>query len=436
VNIPILVLLASCVLDVCILAMLSPLPTACFFAFMTAAFPKSGIKPGAFPFPVFLFGIILVVLLARQSDRRLGIRSTVSLPRGTHAMLSVYCCYIVARGIDVAASGGIAAAAPLMAWTVIPPYLFVRSVQLAPETAARIRHSLELGFILASFVGAAQVVFGVVKVQLAGLTYAFGDDIAAKRNTIFTGSGAGYSIDYSKIPATYQNGNIFGLVAAVFASIAIHKICKGTARRMDYTILLCGLASVGFSGSRTAIIALGCACLYTFWLQRGLLGGRIKIVALFLIAWTSVLAVEPKLAERYSYGALASTGGAGRSSAWSDALSQMHIIDYFVGVNPWRPFIDGWVGVIMQIGICGVVLLTAVILSFRPDPVSRVGLVVLGVGAVFDGSNTLFPTWFIPAVLLGLERSLASDQWSTPHPAPVQSVVASHGPAGTRRRHR
>lgn len=367
-------------------AIFKPYQAACTIAFFAAAFPKAGVKVGGFPFPVFLFGLLLaVVLIAIHSKRD-------RVPTGTVVIFGIYLTLVLARCLLIAEAGpsGIFA---FIAWAALPLIVLFLMTPVS-DAVPGFRRAFEYGFLVAVGYALVQFVAGIDAVAVPGLTYALGDDITEKHNVIFSDTGA----DFSKIPSTYQNGNIFGLVAAFFFVASMKRIVGSSATRLDWLVAAGSLGSIALSGSRTAIIA-GMAGALLIFLRRGSLGRKILIIAAAIGAVWGVLALQPGLVARYSIEDLAETGGAGRSQMWAAEMARLTPVEVLFGSDE-RRLSEGWVGIILQIGVVGVVLLAAaVILMLRSKPDWRVPFLVLAVGAVVDSSFQTFPTWFIPAAM-------------------------------------
>lgn len=369
-------------------ALFKPLQAACVLAFLTAAFPKAGIKVDGFPFPVFLFGLILAIALATIALGWKRRAPTMDI------LLLIYLVWVLCRVVAVGLPAGFTPAFQLLAWSAIPVVLLVITTHLKGD-GTPIRKSLERGFLVACVYALVQFVGGVVETAIPGLSYALGDDILEKNNVIYSSTVA----DFSKIPSTYQNGNIFGLAAAVFFSAALLRIAKKQSSVQDVVVLLGALAAIALSGSRTAILAAAIVTLVVF-LRGGSLSRKLAISAVAVGVVMTVVTIQPGFIERYSIDNILASGGAGRSDVWSMVLSQLTPLEYFFGMATWRTPAEGVIGMMMQIGIFGMILLVAIIArSISRRSGMWVVWLTLAIGASIDSSYMLFPTWFIPAAL-------------------------------------
>ncbi|MCY0905465.1 hypothetical protein [Arthrobacter sp. H14-L1] len=367
-----------------------PHKTACVLGFLTAAFPKAGVKIGDFPFPVFLFGLFVAVLLIR-----------VHQPRSRHTTTTVlallaFLTWVFVRALQFLPSGTSSVAA-FVAWAGVPLVMFAVSTTVAGD-AVKFRRAIEWGFLVAVAYAVVQFFGGLESTAIPGLTHAFGDTITNKHNVIYSDNGD----DFSKIPSTYQNGNIFGIVAAVFFTLAMMRIMAKKASHLD-VLVLCGAAiAITLSGSRTAIVAAGIAGVILL-LRGGHLGRKVAVLMAVGAAVVVVIGLQPGLFARYSVNDIASTGGAGRSTMWDLAESQMSELEFAFGTSTYR-LTEGWLGIVMQIGILGIALLcVAVVLVARKRPAMKLPLLVLVAGAIIDSTYQVFPTWFLVAALAAAE---------------------------------
>jgi hypothetical protein len=153
-----------------------------------------------------------------------------------------------------------------------------------------------------------------------------------------------------------------------------------------------------------------------------MLGGLLVAIA------ELVMGVRPALVERYSWSLVAETGGAGRWDQWQYLISELSFRDWLFGASfDVGREAEGWAVMAMHIGLVGMALLTAAVVALtRTRRGWRVGLVVLLVGAIFDSSFRLFPTWFLPAAMMAVAEFPAG--WSRPGSGSELGVlVEPHG---------
>jgi hypothetical protein len=367
-----------------------PVVAASVLAFLTAAFPKAGVKVGDFPFPVFLFGLMAAVFIL-----------WLSTPRRTHPPTTVlfvgaYLTLVAAKALQFSGDGP-ASVFAFVAWAALPIVVLAMTTSM-DSVDPRFARALQWGFLFSVLYAGVQFVGGLEATAIPALTQALGDDITEKHNVIYVQGGE----NFSKIPSTYHNGNIYGLAAAVFLTHAMIRLLARRGTKLDVAVAVGSVLAIGLSGSRTAILAAG-AAIVILVLRRGSMRWRVGIVAIALLAAGAVLVLEPDLARRYTVDAVISSGGSGRSAIWATYLSAMTPTDLLLGADTRAGVPDGWVGVLLQIGILGVLLLiAAVVTMMKRRPEWRLILVVLFIGAVIDSSYVTFPTWFIPAALVAV----------------------------------
>lgn len=411
---PLLPVVISLLLSLGVWGYFQPLQVACLLGFLTAAFPKAGIKVGTFPFPVFLFGLIIaVLLLSRIASRR---------DTPPHLWLALYgfLGWIAIRAL-VFVPAGVSSVAAFVAWSALPVVVLSLSTRLIGVPAA-FRKSMEAGFIVAVGYGCLQLAFGVEQVAVAGLTYAFGDDLRTKNNVIFSDDG-----DISKIPSTYQNGNIFGVIAAVFLILALIRLTRSSWGRLDIAILPASVIAIALSGSRTAILGAILAGGIVI-VSSGTIGTKLRILLGVGAVGALAIASQPGLLARYSLSALLESGGAGRSDLWAETFSRLRITDLLFG-TPQYQLVEGWLGLFLQLGLIGISLLvTVVIFLVERRPLFGFAVLILAVAAFFDSTYFVFPTWFIPAaiaassVVATRESTTTETHNSHPHSAAVKAL--------------
>lgn len=377
-------------------------------AFLTAAFPKAGVKIGEFPFPVFLFGLAASLILVIVG------RGRRSLPPGTTLILMSYFALVLGRTV-IFLEEGVASAVAFAAWAAVPVAMTFIGVQVQ-DAIPKLTTAIQRGFIVAVAFGLVQFVGGVEQTAVPGLTYALGDDLTSKNNVIYVDVGE----DYSKIPSTYQNGNIFGLVAAAFFAMALTRLASRRATGWQYALLVSSAIAIALSGSRTAVVAAVVAFVAVF-LRGGHVGKKLTAVGLLGIAVAVVIQVQPGLVYRNSLDAVTSTGGAGRIAMWARALNEMSVIELLFGTSR-TTLVEGWLGIIMQLGIAGLALLAvSMMLLVRRRRALWLPWLVLAIGALLDSSYLLFPTWFLFAALSADGNGPGEGGTSTP-PQSLQPV--------------
>ncbi len=394
---------------VAIAAVLRPFRVACLFGFLAAAFPKAGFKIDGFPFPVFLFGLVVAVALLFVTQPKRRPRTAVLV------VVGVWLTFVGARTVLLLDEGAGSVFA-FVAWAALPIVLLTMTTALVSVPPQWLR-SFQWGFLVSAAYAVVQLVGGVTQTAISGVTFAAGDDLADKHNTIYVTGG----VDFSKIPSTYQNGNIYGIVAAVFLVFTLVRLLRRRGTKLDVLVVLAAVMAIGLSGSRTAIIAAGLPILVLL-LRKGSLRWRAGIVTIAVVAVMAVFTLRPGLAQRYTLDSIVSSGGSGRTRIWAEYLAQMRPGDFVFGMPDILGIPDGWVGVVIQIGYVGSVLLAVAVFALsRARPEWNLVLLVLLIGALIDSTYITFPTWFLPAALFAARLD---DDNSTLATAPVRSPSA------------
>lgn len=393
--------------SVVVLGIYKPLYLAVVLAFLTAAFPKAGIKMGGFPFPIFLFGLVLSVVILwmiNKERRRFSIASQI--------IFISYISWVLSRGLWLATTGSVPRETfSFLAFSIIPAMILFFSTSILKPDKAYSR-SFQVGFIVAAIFGIFQWNFGLDETAIPGLTIAWGDSYEFKNNVIYDSVNG----DFTKIPSTYQNGNIFGVTSGFFFLVSFYRLTLRKAIFFDYAIMAIALLMVGISGSRTAL--LGTLLVGGFMVLRRLsLVKGLSLITVVLALFVLLFSIQPGLAERYSLANVINSGGAGRATIWATAVNEISAFEIFVGTDKFVSA-EGWAGGVQQLGLVGITLLLAfVILRTRHLAASPFIIAFLGICAILDSSYVLFPTWFIPAAMAAtpvfLEES--SELLTKPH---------------------
>lgn len=381
----------------CLLLVVLHLPksaTIGILGVLVAAIPKSGVRLEQLPLPIMLLalGVALLVLNDRRATR---LRPQVI------SVLILLVLWMSARlFLIVWAGGSLAQIVALVAWSVLPAaVLAFASRRPVTATGHQLRRrwgfALEVGVMIACIFGLVQALGGIEATKISGITIAAGDSYASKYVDIL----AGDSDPFSKIPSTYHNGNIFGVVTGFFFVTAASRAAANGASRWDIVLLgLTGTATL-LAASRSVLLAVGLAVLVG-GLGRASLRRKIGIGAgAGLIAAVGLL-MQPGLAERFSLSSLMDSTGAGRTERWADVVevNGFHLV---LGTTDWvtGTVSEGAVGAAQQIGVIGIgltVLLAARVTCPANMREWRLPLVVVAGCFVLDSSYLVFPTLFIP----------------------------------------
>ncbi len=295
----------------------------------------------------------------------------------------------------------------LIGWYLLPALVLygTRSGEVELYADTRLRDSLgkglEVGVGAAGCFSIIQLIFGIEQTKIPGLTLAIGDSYASKPLLIHTN---GYET-FSKIPSTYQNGNVLGPVAGFILIIALARLVQGkksTQSELVYSAVILCLATTAclLSGSRTVVLAVCLSALLA------LLQGRLKRKLPVLVGTGAVLLValqlQPGLAGRFAPSSLLDTEAAGRTDNWKRIVGEGIPFRLLIGSEEWlspRDSVEGLLGALQRVGVVGLSLYCLLIWRAVLKGQGRhwrVPCMVLLVAFALDSSYLVFPTLFIP----------------------------------------
>lgn len=386
-------LAATTILVVLVAGLRMPSTVTVVLGFLIAALPKSGVRFAELPLPFMLFGLAFALTLL--------LRRAVPPAAVVVRILAMLAAWIAGRIVVLAAAGAsVAQIIAVIGWAVLPAVVLGFACA-RPTTGRGFRMrrrwggALEFGVMSACIFAVVQVVAGVEVTTVPGVTIALGDSYESKFITVVLDDlGA-----FSKIPSTYQNGNVFGVVTAFFFVTAACRVSSRKATRWDLSLLtLTGTASL-LAGSRTVVVALIVASFVGF-LSRAPLQRRVGLGAAAVGVGVAAFMLQPGLLERFAVTSLTDSGGAGRTERWNEVLTDVGP-RLIVGTTDWvsTSLAEGAVGAAQQIGVIGLLLiagLAGVVTRAPGMQVWRLPLLVVAVCFLLDSSYFVFPTWFIP----------------------------------------
>ena len=362
-------------------------------ALLSTAFPKAGYVVGGFPLPVMMLGLLVAALLLRwrttpPSNGRLGARLAV-------VALAWLAYRLIILRLD---GGGIGDAAALAGWYGLPILLLLIGPAVGSvrgKEGIRWSSRLETGLLLACAFSVVQQVLGIEETAIPGLTRAVGTDYSAKP-LLFAGG--------SKIPSTYQNGNVLGVITGFFFLIAAERVLRGQGRPRDGVILAATAVATALSGSRTVVLglALGVAVLV---LRSGLNRRTIAIFALGAAVMVGVIQLSPALADRLIGTKVSDPALAQRTAGWGNVLRTTPVGELLTGGPVWAQKradpgqAEGLLGAIQQVGVIGMALLAGVAFAATNAPELRrwrLILIPVVLSLAVDSAYLVFPTLFLP----------------------------------------
>lgn len=213
-----------------------------FFLFVTTTFPKAGVQPGNLPLTLNLALLALLLLTGLPT----ALRALEAFPGAVswYAWLvgfGVYSTFIawqegaslysVAQGVTV----------------MVSPLAALAAFRLPAHRSLTI---VGWAVVVTSGYALIQFLFGITDTSVAGVTFTMGQDLNAKP--------IGYSADADtalKMPSTYQNGNSFGIFAALAVMLMLmwHPETQ-RLRRLRVLAIVSGIVGLLLCGSRSIVI--------------------------------------------------------------------------------------------------------------------------------------------------------------------------------------
>lgn len=392
-NLPLFAAGATALTAVAVAALASPGGFVAMGALLSTAIPKAGYVVGGFPVPVMMLVLLAAALLLRwRTDPATATRRGARL--GVVALVWLAYRVIILR-LD---GGSLAGALALVGWYGLPILLLLIGPALGSlrgEDGARWSARLETGVMIACGFSLVQQLLGIEQTAVPGITRAVGTDYLAKP-LLFAGG--------SKIPSTYQNGNVLGVITGFFFLIAAERVLGGRGRSRDGLIMAAtGMATV-LSGSRTVLIglAIGLAILV---FRSGLNHRTIAVFALGAAVLGVVLHFSPALADRLIGTKPSDPALIQRTAGWDNIIRTTSVSELLTGGPVWAQQradpgqAEGLVGAIQQVGVVGMALVVGVFFAATRAPELRrwrLIVVPVAISLLVDSAYLVFPTLFIP----------------------------------------
>lgn len=397
-------------------AIVRPVSFVLLIGFLSAAIPKAGWVVGGFPVPVLLVGLVAAALC---------LRVMVGVPRPkwqsvAPGLIALALSWLVFRLVALLADGAsLTTLLAVVGWYGLPLGLFLVGPGLGTvrgKVGAFWARALDFGVLTACAFGLLQQFFGLDRTAVPGITLALGADYSAKPLQFEGGT---------KIPSTYQNGNVLGVTTGIFFLMSVDRILRGRAQRRDHVMASATAVATILSGSRTVLVGLvlGSSVLV---LKSKLTSRTLRALGLATIVSAVVLLLVPVLAERYSVGGQADVT-AGRTEGWSEIIRTTSLLQLSVGDSRWadpdQVRGEGVIGALQQVGVVGVALLVATWWSATRSAELRrwrLLLIPLFVSFAIDSAYLVFPTLFLP-----IARMFAPVDAD---PEPVAVTASERGP--------
>lgn len=372
--------------------------------FLAAAIPKAGIKLGEFPVPALFFGLMAaaVGLLWLNRGHMSPMPNSVILVTTTAvAWLLIRCLWLAGSGVPPVQIISVAA------W-YIPPILLLAAASkrwsgAVPRPRALWSLGLAVGILAASIFALVQLVGGVRETAVPGVTIAFNDSYDEK--PLLIGQGG---TTVSKIPSTYQNGNVLGVVTGFFLVYGAVGIVGGSRRSLDWLLIVLPGAATVLSGSRTAVLGV-LAGVLAIVIMKGMALRKLALLFGVVLVLLAALASQPRLLQRFSLASLVDPRAAGRTAQWVELAEEHAAWEFIAGPVGWHEastrlgLTEGLPGAAQQVGLIGVALFVGVFVTVTSHAglrIWRIPLVVTAVAFAIDSSYLVFPTLFLPAALM------------------------------------
>jgi hypothetical protein len=372
-------------------AVASPVSVILASALLTTAIPKAGFLVNGLPLPLMMFVLLMAAVMLRGY-------SAPEETRGRRLALAAL-AWLGIRLVVTRLDGGSAAdVLALAGWYGLPLLLLLVGPGLGAvgdDLGRRWVRRLETGMLIACGFSVVQQLAGIVATTVPGVTRAVGADYSAKP-LVFEGG--------TKIPSTYQNGNVLGVITAFFFLVAADRVLAGRGSRRDGLIMAGTAVATVLSGSRTVVIGLAVGVI-ALLLRSGLNRRTIAVCVLVAAALVGVLQWSPALSDRLLGTRTSDPALEVRTVVWGDILRTTPVAELLVGGPVWaqdRPepgLAEGALGAIQQVGILGMALFAAVIMAATNAPGLRrwrLLLIPVAVSFAVDSAYLVFPTLFIP----------------------------------------
>jgi len=372
-------------------AISSPTTFVLLAALLTTAIPKAGFLVHGLPLPLMMFVLLSAAVMLRA-------HADPSPARGGR-LAAAALAWLVFRLVTIRLDGGSAAdALALAGWYGLPLLLLMvgpRCGALRGDHGRRWVARLEAGVLVACAFSLVQQVWGIGRTAVPGVTRAVGADYSVKPLEFAGGS---------KIPSTYQNGNVLGVVTAFFFLVAAERILDGRGTRRD-RLLLAGTAVASvLSGSRTVVIGLALGIVVLI-LRSGVNRRTIAVCLLVGAALFGVLRASPALSARLVGTRASDPSLAVRTVVWGKILRTTSVPELLAGGPDWAQhkvdpgLAEGLVGAVQQVGLVGMGLFLGVLVAATNAPEHRrwrLILLPIAVSLAVDSAYLVFPTLFIP----------------------------------------
>ncbi|RYL92713.1 hypothetical protein EWI07_08580 [Sporolactobacillus sp. THM7-4] len=395
------------------------------FEFMTFAFPKAGAQIG-----VPLTIAMLLFLLALLKCQYQVIPAFLQV-RGLSTSYIIFVFFVL---ISFIFNLGAISSFQLTAAMVVvgSPLAIGIGNRIDPQKAMLI---IAVALMIVGAYAFVQRVIGIVSTSIPGLTYTFGQDLAAKP----IGYGMAASGEAQKMPSTYQNGNGAGLFYALAIPLLLSWIPQTSRQnRIRISGVVLGIVGLLLSGSRSIIIPFALLFVFLLILLKNKLNFRQQMLFLstvllgtFMLILYLMYTHNPFLSQlyaRYIEQTVSDPTGADRTVQYSSAFSAVNAMDglgfirfLLIGM-PWEQIegIEGLISTLFMYGLFGFLGFVSLLLStmigvFKVNKLNAIGFICVFVAFMVDGSFNFPPAlmnfFFLAGLLTRPDARKTSEHW-------------------------
>lgn len=360
------------------------------FLISIISFPKSGIVFSGIPVTVNLVFFSLIALII-FFEKKILTKSHYGL-----FLIFLICWSFLVINRSELLLNSIGAKFGIAYWFVLIPLMWiVLAEQFRNDHFATIKF-LIIALTFTSLFGFQQFLFGLDSMKVDGLTIAYGDSYSRKNLALVFADNS----QSTKIPSTFQGGNIWGQCFALVLVWVIHfKIWRQVNSKVLKVLSVFSPAvGVYLSFSRTALIAAFFGILLSF--LANLKVRRFFLVPVITLSFIFFFLIT-QTSNRYTFESL--TNSAGRSNQWQNGFQSLSFFDWLLG-SPQRfdgvsVQMEGLLGLLAQVGLVGFAFLVWLWIKIFPLKFNVIGLTLLF--CVFVDSTYVSPPLLeIPILLL------------------------------------
>ncbi len=355
----------------------------------TLLFPKAGFNYGGVPITFNIFCVLLIIIIyIFRFFQQIQVVSFVAI-----SLLVPWFFLISVRSNSLIESRTLKFGS--IYWFLIVPLFWI-----AVENLSKNNRSVPIKLILncnvlATLYGLGQYLFGLRFLSVPGLTLAWGDSYERKNLSLFDTT----NVVGSKIPSTFQGGNIWGQCSAIILVwVIVFRLWDVYVNKlMKISTVIMPSIGVGLSFSRTALFAAA-ATVFIFLIRNHDLRWRF-IVGVF-VTYTSLMIVSPANLDRFSFSSF--TNSAGRTNQWQQGFENFSIPDWLFGRSNILPGstinMEGLLGLFGQVGVVGFLILATLAIRLFSGELKWLGFCIF-ICLFLDSTYITPPLLLVPGVL-------------------------------------